>query len=129
MNKVKLIAAFAVVAFAGAALAAPGGCMDGGAIAHHHHRHHHRHGWRMPPPPPPPPHWWTPPPPPLPPPPPPPRPRPRWQGRRLRLAADEPPAPGRVPAGGASIRWPATAVSPVAHCTVRTSAPRPGIHT
>ena len=42
MNKVKLIAAFAVVAFAGAALAAPGGCMDGGAIAHHHHRHHPR---------------------------------------------------------------------------------------
>ena len=34
MNKVKLIAAFAAVAFAGAALAAPGVRMDGGAIAH-----------------------------------------------------------------------------------------------
>ena len=63
MNKIKIIAALAAVAFAGVAMAAPKPDMGGLDRHHHHHRHG---GWHMlpPPPPPPPPHWGVPPPPP-----------------------------------------------------------------
>ncbi|MCR5413696.1 MAG: hypothetical protein K6F50_03080 [Kiritimatiellae bacterium] len=65
MNKMKIMAACAIVAVAGIASAAPKTVdVDAGDLAR---RHHHR-TWCQPPPPPPPPCWWTQPPPPPPPP-------------------------------------------------------------
>ena len=46
MNIKKLIAALAVVAIGGVAMAAPGHRVAAEIVA----RRHHRHGWRLPPP-------------------------------------------------------------------------------